>query len=121
MIALLVALAGGLGALARFHGDALIGRWSRARLPLGTLVINTLGSLVLGLATGWLLFRAGAPEPVAVLGVGFCGGFTTFSTACIEGVRLVRDGRVVAAAVHAGGGLLLGVGAAALGLAVMTW
>ena len=48
------------------------------------------------------------------------GGFTTFSTASVEGVRLVRAGRPVAAVVHAGGGLLAGLVAAALGFWVMS-
>ena len=49
MIAVLVALAGWLGAVARFHADAAVTRMHRASLPVGTLVINALGSLLLGL------------------------------------------------------------------------
>lgn len=118
--ALLVALAGGLGAAARFHTDALIARLSRLRLPIGTLVINTLGSLLLGLFGGWVTFHSGAPEWASVAGTGFCGGFTTFSTASVEGWRLLRAGRPEAAALHAGGGLLAGVLAAFLGLWLMS-
>ena len=120
MIAVLVALAGGLGAVARFHADAAVTRMHRASLPLGTLVINALGSLLLGLFAGWVTFRSGAPEWASIAGTGFCGGFTTFSTACVEGVRLLRAGRPSAACVHAAGGLLLGLVAAFLGLFVMS-
>lgn len=120
MIGLLLALAGGLGALARFHTDALVGRLHRLPMPLGTLTVNTLGSGLLGLLTGWLIFRSGSPAWVSVLGTGFMGGFTTFSTACVEGVRLVRAGRPAAAVLHAGGGLLLGVAAAGLGVWLMS-
>ncbi|MFT3861598.1 fluoride efflux transporter FluC [Micropruina sp.] len=116
MTALLVALAGGLGSVARFRLDAAIARLHSPRMPLGTLAINTLGSLILGLLTGWLLFRSGLPDWVAIAGTGFCGGFTTFSTACAEGVRLLRAGRPVACLVHAGGGLLAGLSAAAFGI-----
>lgn len=116
MIALLVALAGGLGSVARFQMDALIARLHNLRMPLGTLTINTVGSLLLGLLTGWLVFKAGFPDWVSIAGTGFCGGYTTFSTASVEGVRLLRAGRPVAAVVHAGGGLIVGLLAAALGI-----
>lgn len=120
MIALLVALAGGLGAVARFHSDAFIARVNRLPLPLGTLVINTAGSLLLGLFSGWVVFHSGAPAWAGIAGTGFCGGFTTFSTACVEGWRLVRAGRPVAAVLHAGGGLVAGLLAASLGLWLMS-
>ena len=120
MIALLTALAGGLGALARFQSDALVARLHNLRMPLGTLSVNTLGSLLLGLLTGWIAFRSGAPAWVSVLGTGFCGGYTTFSTACVEGVRLLRAGRPSAAMLHAGGGLAAALAAAALGLWLMS-
>lgn len=120
MTGFLIALAGGLGAVARFHADAAIARLQTARMPLGTLTINTIGSLLLGLLTGWLAFKSGLPDWVAIAGTGFCGGFTTFSTACVEGVRLLRSSRVVAAALHAGGGLLAALLAAALGVWLMT-
>ena len=83
MIAVLVALAGGLGAVARFHSDAAIGRLRRWPMPVGTLAINTVGSGLLGLITGWVTFHSGAPEWAAVAGTGFMGGFTTFSTASV--------------------------------------
>lgn len=121
MIAFLVALAGGLGAVARFHSDAAIARLHNLRMPLGTLTINTVGSLILGLLTGWLTFKAGMPDWVSVAGTGFCGGFTTFSTACVEGVRLYRAGRPTASLLHAGGGLVTGLLAAGLGIWVMSW
>jgi CrcB protein len=54
-----------------------------------------------------------------VLGTGFMGGFTTFSTASVEGVRLLRAGRPSAALVHAGGGLAVALLAATLGLWLM--
>lgn len=95
MIALMV-LAGGLGAVARFVVDAeLRARWGSA-FPWATLVINVLGSLLLGVLAA-LVTHGTSPEVKLVLGTGFCGGFTTFSTACVEAVRLVQQGRPVAA------------------------
>ena len=115
MIPALVALAGGLGAMARFVLDSWItARW-RAPLPVGTIVINVTGSLLLGLLTGWALRSAGS-EALAVLGIGFLGGYTTFSTASVEAARLARSGRGLLAVAHALLMVLLGLGAALSGL-----
>ncbi|RMB61172.1 fluoride efflux transporter FluC [Tessaracoccus antarcticus] len=115
MIALLLALAGGLGAMARFSLDSWItSRW-RAPLPVGTVIINVTGSLLLGLLTGWALGAAGG-EVLAVAGTGFLGGYTTFSTASVEAARLARGGRGLAAVLHAVMMVCLGLGAAVLGL-----
>ncbi|MDQ7992754.1 MAG: CrcB family protein [Propionicimonas sp.] len=115
MTPLLVALAGGLGAAARFTVDGWVARANRTGLPLGTVVINVTGSFLLGLLTGWLLTGA-AGDVGAVLGTGFLGGYTTFSTASVEAARLLRAGRGWAALVHAGGMLVAGLAAAALGV-----
>lgn len=117
MIPLGVAAAGGLGAAARFMLDgALTARLPRT-LPTATLVVNVLGSFLLGAVTGWA--AAGAVR--GVLGVGFLGGFTTFSTASVEVVRLMRARRPAAAAGLALAMLMLSLGAAVLGLAVGSW
>lgn len=100
MTPLWVALAGGLGAGVRFVLDGFITDHTRRTLPTATLAINVLGSFLLGLVTGWV--GNGRLELVqAVVGVGFLGGFTTFSTASVELVRLVRAGRPRAAVVLA--------------------
>ena len=120
MIPLGVAAAGGLGAAARFMLDgALTVRLPRT-LPTATLAINVLGSFLLGAVTGW---AAGGAEGAmrGVLGVGFLGGFTTFSTASVEVVRLVRARRPAAAVGLALAMLALSLGAAVLGLAVGSW
>lgn len=95
MIGVLVAVAGGLGAGVRYLVDALITARVHARLPVATLTINVLGSFLLGLLTGWA--SVVHPDVRSVLGVGFLGGFTTFSTASVELVRLARAQRPVAA------------------------
>jgi CrcB protein len=116
MIPLLVALAGGLGAVARFVVDAEVSRrGSRLGLPFGTAVINITGSFLLGLVTGWWSFHTGDPDTRSLLGAGFLGGFTTFSTACVEAARLARAGRNWAVLVHTAGMLVLSVLGAALG------
>lgn len=116
MIGALVALAGGLGAVVRFVVDAQFGHWApRGRLLAGTAVINITGSFALGLLVGWWTFHGGDPELRQVLGTGFLGGYTTFSTAAVEAVRLGRAQRWLAFVVHTAGMLMLSVAGAALG------
>ncbi|MCC8908825.1 MULTISPECIES: fluoride efflux transporter CrcB [unclassified Curtobacterium] len=114
---LLVAVGGGVGAALRFLLDGVV----KARVsgfPLGTVVINVSGSLVLGVLTG--LGQAGTiPLPVvAVLGTGMMGGYTTFSTASVETVQLLRSGKPRLAVLNGLGMLVVSVGAAALGLLI---
>lgn len=117
MITLLVALAGGLGAITRFLVDAEVGRRApRLGLPLGTALINVTGSFLLGLITGWWATHTGDPGLKVVLGTGFMGGYTTFSTASVEAARLARAGQGWRLTIHAGGMLLLSVAGAGLGM-----
>ncbi len=117
-VALLVALGGGLGAMAHalvIHHLAL--RRSDP-LPLGTVVVNASGSLVLGLLTGFSLYHGLGPKEISVLGVGVCGGYTTWSTASWESLHLLRSGHRREAVLYSFGGLVACLAAAALGLAV---
>ena len=115
MTALWVALAGGVGAGVRFVLDGLLtGRGIRA-LPTATLIINVLGSFLLGVVTGWA-GQHGQAIVGGVLGVGFLGGFTTFSTASVELVRLLRAERPWAAAALAVAMVAASVTMAVLGL-----
>lgn len=116
MIILLVGLGGGLGAMTRFALDT----WITTRFPdsisAGTRIVNITGSLFLGLLTGWALGHGGSSDVLAVLGTGFLGGYTTFSTASVEAVRLARSGRGLRTLFNAVQMLVLALGAAALGL-----
>jgi fluoride exporter len=116
--ALWVALAGSAGALARFGLDGGLRRRWPTTFPWATLVVNVTGSLLLGLVTGLVLFR-GEPDPLRIIvGTGFCGGYTTFSTASFETVRLLQTGRRRQAATNAVSSLLLTVLAGGAGLAL---
>lgn len=116
IVPLLVALAGGVGAVARFVLDGVIRSRVALLVPAGTFVINVSGSLLLGFVTGVVMVGAEPTDFRVVLGTGFLGGYTTFSTAMIETVRLLQQRRWVAAAVNGVGMLLLGLGAAVLGV-----
>ena len=119
MILLVAALAGGLGAAARFVVDGAVrARWS-ASVPLGTTVINVSGSLLLGVLTGLVLFHGVPSSASLVVGTGFLGGYTTFSTASVEVVRLLQEQRVRAALLHTCSMLVLSLGGAAVGLVLV--
>lgn len=106
MIVLWVALAGGLGAVARLVLDGAV-RQRVPGYPLGTVLVNLTGSLLLGLVAGLAAGAALSPSAQLVVGTGFLGGCTTFSTASVETARLVREGRWSVALLH-GLGMLLG-------------
>jgi CrcB protein len=99
----LLSLAGGVGAVARLVVDGLVRSRLAGAMPWGTVLINITGSLVLGLLTGMLGAQLLSPELQLVLGSGFLGGYTTFSTASVETVRLLQERRVL----HALGALLI--------------
>jgi len=119
MINVLVVLIGGaLGALARYQLDGLIQDHTHGAMPVGTLVINVSGSLVLGLLVGLRLQHGMSATVELAAGTGFCGAFTTFSSLMYETTRLAQDGAYRQAARTLSLNVVLGGGAAALGLVV---
>jgi CrcB protein len=115
---LLVCLGGGLGAVARLLVDGEL-RARRPRLgPWATAVINVTGSFVLGVLFGLLTAGHLAGRWELVLGTGVCGGYTTFSTATVETVRLVEQGSWRTALGYACGSLLGALAACAAGFAL---
>lgn len=115
---LLVLLGGAVGALARYLVDGAVARRVDGVLPWGTFTVNVVGSFVLGLVAG-LTARRGSPEWLATLvGTGFCGALTTFSTFGYETVRLVLEGSRRAAFVNVTMSLLGSYAACAAGYAL---
>lgn len=119
MIVVLTLAAGALGAVIRFVVDSSIKQRWTSSFPLATVVINVTGSLLLGVLAGLVLFHGQPSAWQTVVGTGFCGGYTTFSTASFETVRLVQLGRRGFALLNALGSLVLSVAACAAGLAGM--
>jgi len=120
MTLLLLCVAGGAGALVRFVADGLIRTRLGRAFPWGTLIINVSGSLLLGVVTGVVLYHHGSSTTKLVLGTGFCGGYTTFSTASFETVRLVEERRFGHALLNSGGTLAFTMLGAALGLLLVS-
>jgi CrcB protein len=115
---LAVAAGGLVGAPSRYLLDRAISGRAEPGRPWGTFVINVSGSLLLGLLTGLTLTGHLSEIGKALLGTGFCGAYTTFSTFSFETVRLVEDGRVFDAAGNVVISVALGLAAAAAGLAI---
>lgn len=110
-------VAGGCGALLRYEVELNVRRRFGPSFPFGILVINVTGSFLLGLLIGLAEHHGVRAAVVTVLGTGLLGSYTTFSTFAFDTVALAERGRVVAAATNIGVSLVLGLGAAALGLA----
>jgi fluoride exporter len=117
---LLLAVAGGglVGAPSRYLLDRAISGRFESDLPWGTFVVNITGAFILGLLTGLALSQHLSAVPKALLGTGFCGAYTTFSTFTFETVRLVEDGRLVEATMNVMGSVVVGLLGAAAGLAL---
>lgn len=120
MIVLAVMAAGALGAGARFVLDGAVKSRRTTTFPWATLVINVSGSFLLGLIAGAVMFGTLDPDVQAVVGTGFCGGFTTFSTASFETVRLAEKRRSLSAVANALASVLGSAVACAAGL-VLAW
>jgi fluoride exporter len=109
----LLGLAGGLGAATRFaFAEWATKRW-QASFPLATLLINVSGAFALGLLT---TAASANGETRLLLGTGFLGGYTTFSTLSYDSHSLFRSGQTRAAWLNTLGSVSLGIVAAALGL-----
>src|SRR3954451_6118243 len=116
MLTLLVTVAAGLGAVSRYAVDRVVTRRRRGGFPAGTFLVNLSGSLLLGLVTGLVLHHGTANDVGAVVGAGFAGGCTTFSTWAWECLALVETGERRTGAAYGIGSFVAGLVAAAAGL-----
>lgn len=118
MTVIAVIIAGALGAVLRFVVDSAIKHRRAHPFPWATLLINLTGSAVIGVLAGAVIFHHPPSTLLTVLGTGFCGGYTTFSTASVESVRLIERREWSLALYNTFGTLLGTVGACAGGLAL---
>ncbi len=112
MTVLLVVLGAMMGAPLRYVLDLVVRWWLRSGdddLPWGTLVVNLVGSAVIGALAGATVGRPGTGAVTALVGTGFCGALTTFSALSYETVRLVETGRALQGVAYATGSLVAGV------------
>jgi CrcB protein len=120
-LALIVAAAGGAGATLRALIIHHVGVRRPDPLPLGTLIVNASGSLLLGIVTGLSLYHGLGSHLLAVIGTGLCGGYTTWSTASWETIHLLHTGHRTTAVVYTVGGLAVCLAFAAAGIALTAW
>ena len=117
---LLVFLGAGIGGVLRYGVNLGCARLCGTAFPWGTLTVNVLGSLIMGLLAGWLAFRAEVAWSQSFrlfLMTGILGGFTTFSAFSLDAALLWERGDVATAAAYVIGSVVLSIGALAIGLA----
>lgn len=111
---LAVVFGGAVGAWSRYA----VGHWAARfhaiqTFPWHTFAVNVFGSFVLGLVAVWYKDR---PVWFLLLGTGFCGGFTTFSTFSVELVTMLEKGRTAAAVAYAAGSVAAGIAGAVVAM-----
>jgi CrcB protein len=110
-----VALAGAIGALARFGVHAAVQSRTASRFPYGTVVVNLTGSFALGLLVGLVTYQGLDADVRVVIGTGFLGAYTTFSSYSYDTLGLAESGETRAALVNAVGSVVVGLLAAGAG------
>ena len=117
---LAVAAGGALGAVGRYLVISAVGQIFGTAFPLGTIVVNVVGSFVLGALTeAMALVWSPSPELRAMIVVGVLGAFTTFSTFSLDVALLYERGALGQAALYIGFSVVLSIGAFVLGLALL--
>jgi fluoride exporter len=118
MTLLLVALGAAVGAPLRYLTDRFIQARHDSIFPWGTLTVNVAGSFIFGVLVGMAMAGRLDSAIATVLGPGFCGALTTYSTFGYETLRLAEDGSHFLAGVNIAISLLAGLGAAFIGVAI---
>jgi len=119
MILLLIAVGGAAGSVLRYLLGGAIQKASASGFPVGTMVVNISGCFLIGVLARQFLNMQLSSELRALLVVGFCGGFTTFSTFSAETVGLIEGGEYGRATAYAILSLALCIGATFAGMAGM--
>lgn len=113
---LLIGLGGFLGSISRFLIGLGVNRMFQTILPIGTLTVNVLGCLFIGMIYSLAEQKnILSPELRIFLGVGFCGGFTTFSSFVFEKFSLIKTGDFLILSIYLGASVFLGLIAVYLG------
>lgn len=116
---LIVFLGAGIGGAGRHGVNVLAARLFGTAFPAGTLVINVLGCLMIGIVAGTFAFRGHLPQEMRLfLTTGILGGFTTFSAFSLDAALLWERGEAGLAALYVGGSVVLSLVAVAAGLAL---
>lgn len=114
---LLVAIGGALGSVCRYLMGVGAGRILGTDFPFGTMIVNILGSLIMGAFVELLALKLNGSESLRLfVAVGILGGFTTLSSFSLDTIVLVERGAAATAAIYVGGSILLSLAALMAGL-----
>ena len=119
MIFLLIAVGGAVGSLLRYLVGGAVQRTSESGFPIGTMFVNVSGCFLIGILLRQFMNMQLSPELRALLIVGFCGGFTTFSTFSAETVGLIEGGEYGRATSYVILSVVLCLSATLLGMTAM--
>lgn len=120
VVFLLIFVGGGFGSMLRHAVNQTSATLFGVSFPYGTLFVNIVGSLAMGLIAGWFALRGEGGQLVRLfLTTGVLGGFTTFSAFSLDTAVLWERGHVAGAALYAGGSLAAGIVGVFAGLAIM--
>ena len=119
MLYLIVFIGAGIGGALRHGVNVGATKLFGFGFPIGTFIVNVVGSFIMGLFAGYFAYRAGIPQHVRLfLTTGFLGGFTTFSTFSLDAAVLIERHSYGAAAGYVVGSVAAGLAALFFGLAV---
>lgn len=118
---LLIALGAALGALSRYYVTRCCTRWFGLDFPVGTLLVNLSGSLLMGVAAGLFRIRFSLPNLDHLITIGFLGSYTTFSTYTLEVHHLFRRRAIAPALLYWLGSPLAGSLCVELGILLALW
>ena len=114
---LLIGLGGFIGSIARYLVSKLNITWQFYNIPMGTLIVNNVGGLLIGFISGLLVHNILTGQNVKLfLITGVCGGFTTFSAFAYENVQLIQEGYNATAIIYIVSSILFSILAALAGL-----
>jgi CrcB protein len=121
MLAYIIVFFGaGIGGALRHGVNVAAARILGIGFPFGTLTVNVVGSLVMGLLAGYFAFKGDAPQHLRLfMMTGILGGFTTFSAFSLDAALLWERGQIGPMAVYVGASVLLSVAALFIGLFIM--
>ena len=116
---LIIFFGAGIGGALRHGVNVAAERAFGLGFPVGTMIVNILGSFAMGLLAGYFLIRTGVSQDLRLfLTTGILGGFTTFSAFSLDTALLVQRHQYGLAAVYVGGSVIAGIAALLLGLAL---
>ncbi len=117
--AFIIGAGGAVGSVLRYYRGQFISKNYPSQIPLGTLIVNLLGCLLIGILLGYFAKNQGlSNEWKLLLVTGFCGGYTTFSTFAAENITLIQNQQVSQAILYIGLSVLLGLAAVYFGIMI---